>query len=230
MKAKHYGTATVALAVAAVVAAAGTVYWRYDSGALRRAPVATPTVDQSQLAKLDVDPQAETKIKRLTPRLAGLSDPVDKPAKHVDLALLGFSAQSVAKAANAAGAKLAANRHPYGHHYVTMAYVSGHHRYTVIDGHFYAQGAMLDGSAVRVRLITTKKILLSGAKGRQWLSVNGAPALAPASAQTVAQSGSPAQPAVQQANFTSQQRQLLNGLQEYSTALKSVQGALKSGM
>lgn len=173
MKAKYFGLFSISLLLTTLVGSAlysGVTLGRkasLDLSALNRRVDETKTM-AGNAPKPDTGSHAA--MKRIQDHLWKLRQPPEQTIQTVNLAMLGYSEQSL----NAMDADLSPVE-DFSHRVVTMAYVSkkGDKRFAVIGDRLYHEGEALDDEqTTQVNTITPQKVLLSGRKVRQWIEVS----------------------------------------------------------
>lgn len=106
----------------------------------------------------------QSQLRRL--RIAG--ETKNRPVNHE---MLGFTIKPQTQDTAAGAAAPAPVTEDFSSMVVSMTYVSGGDRFTVINDRLYQQGAFLPGQSVRVQTIDQDRILLVGEKTRQWVAV-----------------------------------------------------------
>ncbi len=180
MKTKAMGALSIGMMVVGLAAAVGNIAWKYDQGYFKASGPALQSPDTKTVASLTVDRKAAGLMSALETRLGELRHPrVDVPGTP-KFAQFGFGEEAVAQLARSKHLEAAQAERPFDSYRLTLAYVSGAHRFAVIDGIFYREGESIGASDIRVQRITLNRVLLAGGGSRQWIDVGAAPVVASA--------------------------------------------------
>ena len=170
MKSKHIGLLGLALAGLAVLIVAGQLLWLswssdrllglggYPSYSLERL-----TIDTAAVSRMDL---VEPTLPKLVQPESIASEDLIGTGSEVDYAMFGRRPPEV-RAVRPIGRPARPKPHPYR---VSMTYISGEHRYAVIDKKFYRQNARLPNGE-NLAEISVGAVRIDSAAGPHWVEI-----------------------------------------------------------
>lgn len=172
MKGKHVGLFGLVLAGLAVLIVAIELLWLGWSsdrlltlGGYRPYSLERLTIDTAAVSRMDL---VEPTLPKLVQPESVATEDVIGTGSDVDYAMLGQRPPEV-RAVRPIGRPARPKPHPYR---VSMTYVSGEHRYAVIDKKFYRQNARLPNGE-NLAEISVGAVRIDSAVGPRWIEIEG---------------------------------------------------------
>jgi len=146
-----------------------------DTEASKRMDLVEPTLSKLVKPKIQSGQNAQQSDSTVDYAMLGKRPPLVQPVVQVDPAPVPKSKPRPKPKAK--------KPEPYTYR-VSMTYISGDHRYAVLNGKFYRQGARLP-SGEKLAEITSSAVRIDSAGSTRWITINGTeqPDLAPESVQ-----------------------------------------------
>lgn len=170
MKSKHVGLFGLALAGLALLIVASELLWLGWSsdrllalGGYRSYSLERLTIDTAAVSRMDL---VEPTLPKLVQPESVASEDVIGTGSDVDYSMFG-GRPPIVRAARPIGRSARPEPHPYR---VSMTYISGEHRYAVIDKKFYRQNARLPNGE-NLAEISAGAVRIDSVVGRRWIEI-----------------------------------------------------------